>query len=200
MRFYIVLAVVIAIGFLGAYMMFYSGGESKDEVEKVPLYEVVEPISLEEFIGWAVNYFEEDMNIKLPTSLPEDFSVSSVWYIDEPFLAVIAFDNEPFDSYVNASFAVQITVLDPSIYGLDSDELMDEFRRFVADIRLNGMEAFVTKVDGSYVIVAYSNLKNYTVYVYDLEGGFRYVMVIRDVSLLPEDVLDIVSSMEPIEA
>ncbi len=197
---YIVLAALVVLGFVGVYIVFFSGGDSPGEVRDVPLYEVVEPVSFEEFIGWVGDYVEEEgLVLKLPTKLPEGLSPVSVWYIGDPFLAVIAFDDGPVDSYVNASFAVQVTLLDSSLYDVEPDRLMDMFRRFVAEIRLKGREAFVTTVDEFYVVVAYSDLRSYTAYVYDLEGGFRYVLVFKDLSLLPEDVLDIIASMEPIE-
>ncbi len=195
---YIVLMVLVVLGFVGVYMVFFSGGGSGEEVREAPLYEVVEPISFEEFIDLAGEYIVgEGLVLKLPTELPEGVMPVAVWFT-EPFLAVIAYDSGVVESYVNASMYIEVSPLDSFLYSFDEDELMDEFRRFVAEIRLNGREAFVTRVDGFYVIVAYSDLRSYTAYVYDLDGGFRYVIVARNLSL-PNDMLNIVASMEPIE-
>ena len=188
----IIIALLVSIGVYNLLVLNQSMPSSP-----APLYELVEPVSLEEFLlNVSSMMHEENVVLKLPTWMPNDYHAVAVWY-KLPFVAVIAYDEHPVKNYDEAEITVQITLLSSS-FPRDKSEARDILMKEVENLVSNGREASLIEVDEFYVVLVKNSRNSFIAYVYDLDGGFRYVIFAKNLSL-PDEMLNIIASMDPVK-
>jgi len=199
---YKVLIFIFSIFILSGIFIIYYKKNQEFPIGPAPIYKIIKPISLEEFLSISRDISREyNLSIKLPTYLPDDLKPVAVWY--KPFIAVIAFDNENILSYDMAKVTIEIDLISyPPRSNLSNvyKWLQNLLNKSVKKLREKGINAYILKIGDMLAEVIEKDANgNKIIFLYDPRGGLRYLFSAKASSPVSiKDLLEMVKSMKPV--